>query len=124
MKAPGLRKVLAGTRRGTDMPCPSCDDTGFEKVGGLGPRRHDFTGPLGQKRQCFECAKGKEQMAHYADGRPAKIGDLAVRQQAWDRTETALIITAINAGANTCNASAIPLATKQGDGPFGFARID
>ena len=57
-------------------------------------------------------------MPHYADGRPAKVGDLAVRQQAWDRTETAMIITSINPAAESCNASAIPLATKQGEGPW------
>lgn len=56
-------------------------------------------------------------MPHYADGRPAKVGDLVVRQQAWDRTETAMIITSITA-SESCNAGAIPLATKQGDGPW------
>ena len=57
-------------------------------------------------------------MAHYADGTPAKHGDLIVLQQGWDKTETILIVTFISSSNDTCNAGAIPLATKQGDAPW------
>lgn len=41
--------------------CPVCEGTGFKKIGGLGPRRHEFAGPVGEKRTCPVCGgKGKK----------------------------------------------------------------
>lgn len=54
-------------------------------------------------------------MAHYADGTPAKVGDLVVNRPSWNNGETLLIITSIMAASDTCNASAIPLAMRQLD---------
>ena len=57
-------------------------------------------------------------MPHYKDGTPAKHGDLVVRFQDYDNSQTLGIITSINETATSCNASAITLAAKQGDNPW------
>lgn len=57
-------------------------------------------------------------MPHYTDGTPAKHGDLIIRHQDYDNSDTLLLLTTINVKSDSCNASAIPLATKQGDAPW------
>ena len=54
-------------------------------------------------------------MPHYKDGTPAKHGDLVVRFQGYDNTQTLGIITSIN---QVDEASVIILAAKQGDNPW------
>ena len=57
-------------------------------------------------------------MPHYADGTPAKIGDLVVRKNTWDSQEALLVITSITPVSDSCNASGIPLAAHQTDNPW------
>lgn len=56
-------------------------------------------------------------MPHYADGTPAKHGDLAVRQNSWDKSEVIGIITSITP-SESCNAYMIPLASCQVGSPW------
>ncbi len=56
-------------------------------------------------------------MAHYADGTPAKVGDLIVNRQGWNKnSETILIVIGIQPSSDSCNASAIPLAVRPVEG--------
>jgi hypothetical protein len=57
-------------------------------------------------------------MPHYADGTPAKHGDLIVRYEDWSETYTVLILATIQPKADTCNATALPLVTKQKGGSW------
>ena len=57
-------------------------------------------------------------MPHYKDGTPAKCGDLIVRVNDYDNSQTLAIVTSINENASSCNATAIHVAAKQGDNPW------
>jgi len=57
-------------------------------------------------------------MPHYADGTPARHGDLVSRHNQWDDSDVLLIITSITTDSDSCNAGGIPLAQKQGRNPW------
>ena len=59
-------------------------------------------------------------MAHYADGTPAKIGDLVVNKASWNKAETVLVVIGIQASSDTCNANGIVLAQKSDGSPAWF----
>lgn len=89
----------------------------------LGPRRETDEERARRAQEAVDrivkAFQEKEQkMPHYADGTPAKHGDLVLRKTAWDESEIVLIITSITANSDSCNAGAIPLAAKQGDAPW------
>jgi hypothetical protein len=51
---------------------------------------------------------------HYADGTPAKVGDLIVRREKYEHsTDLVGIVMSIQPGQTTCNAMVIPLAGRQ-----------
>jgi len=53
-------------------------------------------------------------MPHYADGTPAKHGDLVMRKEKHEQgTEMLGIVATISPGTDTCNAQVLPLAMRQ-----------
>lgn len=52
-------------------------------------------------------------MPHYADGTPAKQGDLIKHIPAWDQASEVVGILHNIQPSDSCNGSIIPLATKQ-----------
>lgn len=57
-------------------------------------------------------------MPHYSDGSLARHGDLVVSTPSWSTAETLLIVVGITQNSDSCNAMAIPLATRQDDSPW------
>jgi hypothetical protein len=53
-------------------------------------------------------------MPHYADGTPAKHGDLVLRRDSYQHgTDLVGIVMSIQPGSDSCNAQVIPLAARQ-----------
>jgi hypothetical protein len=50
---------------------------------------------------------------HYADGTPAKHGDLVVHVDPNSSTETAGIVNELSASSDTCNGKFTPVASRQ-----------
>ena len=50
---------------------------------------------------------------HYADGTPAKHGDLVIHADVNSAMETAGVVTGLTAGSDTCNGQFTPVAHRQ-----------
>lgn len=56
-------------------------------------------------------------MPHYADGTPAKHGDLVMKRDKYDgpSLEVVGVVVLIQPGSDTCNLQILPLAVRQKD---------
>jgi len=69
-------------------------------------------------RQAAELLKEESNMPHYADGTPAKHGDIVLQKQSWNDVQNVLVVVSINSAGDTCNAGCVRIATQQGPSPW------